>query len=77
MSHFDDIPSNAILCFFVNNLSWTPPCHVCSKDVIFTRLKKFFNESDKDGDGYLTIKELTGTLRRYGYKGNDDEIAVR
>ena len=50
---------------------------ICSKDVVFKRLKKFFEESDKDNDGQLTVKELTSTLRRYGYSGSDDEIRVR
>ena len=50
---------------------------ICSKDVIFKRLKKFFEESDKDNDGQLTVKELTATLRRYGYRGSDEEIMVR
>ena len=41
------------------------------------RLKKFFEEADKDKDGQLSIHELTITLRRYGYRGTQDEIRVR
>ena len=47
-----------------------------SKDKIFKRLVAFFHESDSDKDGYLTMHELTTTLRKYGYDGTDEEIMV-
>ncbi len=36
----------------------------------------FFHESDGDNDGFLTLDELTKTLRKYGFKGSDEEIRV-
>jgi calmodulin len=45
-----------------------------SKNEIFERLEVFFKEADKDDDGFLTIAELTRTIRRYGYKGGEAEI---
>ena len=47
-----------------------------SKDKIFKRLVAFFHESDSDKDGFLTMHELTTTLRKYGYDGTDEEIMV-
>ena len=47
-----------------------------SKDKIFKRLVAFFHESDSDKDGFLTMRELTTTLRKYGYDGTDEEIMV-
>ena len=39
-------------------------------------LEKFFIEADADGNGALTITELATTLRKYGYRGTDDQIKV-
>ncbi len=40
------------------------------------KLEGFFKEADKNKDGYLTITELTESLRRYGFKGSNEEILV-
>ena len=38
--------------------------------------EKFFTEADTDGDGNLSVTELTSALRQHGYKGTDKQILV-
>ncbi len=41
------------------------------------KLKKFFDDADKDESGQLTLHELAEALRQAGYKGSDEEILVK
>lgn len=36
----------------------------------------FFKEADVNGDGELSLQELIDILKKHGYSGSDQEIAV-
>jgi Ca2+-binding EF-hand superfamily protein len=36
--------------------------------------EKFFDQADQDKSGFLTMDELTATLRQNGYKDSDEKI---
>jgi len=36
--------------------------------------ERFFDEADADGSGELTMEELTGILKRRGYKGSQSDL---
>jgi len=39
--------------------------------------RRFFEDADVDGSGFLSQDELIGALRKNGYSGDDDKIKVR
>ena len=44
---------------------------------VLKRLGDFFSASDNNGDGVLTLTELTKNLRSCGYRGSEAEIKVK
>jgi len=38
------------------------------------QVERFFREADADHSGYLTLDELTGILKRNGYKVTDEQV---
>ena len=38
--------------------------------------RKFFEDADADGSGFLSQAELIGALKNNGYKGDDDKLVV-
>ena len=55
---------------------WSLTNSYYSKKDILKRLEGFFKEADTDKDGYLSMEELSSTLRKYGYSGSLEEIQV-
>ena len=45
-------------------------------DILRRDFEAFFHKADTDNDGFLTLQELTACLRKHGYRGTDDDIAV-